>query len=310
MITTVTLNTSVDKLYVMENVRLGQVMRVSHVSATPGGKGLNVARVAAQQGAQVRALGFAAGFNGAYIAKKLQELGIPEDFVWYEGESRICINIRDKSTGVHTELLEPGMSVPEEKTGEFLKKYSEALKTSDVITISGSMPVGVPKDFYGRLIDLANSAKVPVILDASGDAFAAAVHCRPSIIKPNQDELSAYFKTRIETEEDLISAAEKFHELGIDTVVVSLGADGVFVSQMDAVYRARPPRIDTVNTVGCGDSMVASLAIGVEKRWTMEETIRFAVAVSAASAMDERAGFSDPVLTANLLPQVELRKLK
>ena len=112
MITTVTLNTSVDKLYLVEKLEDYTVMRVKKVSNTAGGKGLNVSKVAYLLGEKVSALGFAGGFNGSYVSSLLEAQGIRAGFTRIQAETRSCINIRELSTGRHTEFLEPGAPVP------------------------------------------------------------------------------------------------------------------------------------------------------------------------------------------------------
>ena len=111
MITTVTLNTSVDKLYLVEKLEDYTVMRVKKVSNTAGGKGLNVSKVAHLLGEKVSALGFVGGFNGSYVSSLLEAQGIRAGFTRIQAETRSCINIRELSTGRHTEFLEPGAPV-------------------------------------------------------------------------------------------------------------------------------------------------------------------------------------------------------
>lgn len=142
MITTVTLNTSVDKLYLVEKLEDYTVMRVKKVSNTAGGKGLNVSKVAYLLGEKVSALGFAGGFNGSYVSSLLEAQGIRAGFTRIQAETRSCINIRELSTGRHTEFLEPGAPVTHAECDEFLSGYRETLPNSQVVTISGSVPAG------------------------------------------------------------------------------------------------------------------------------------------------------------------------
>ena len=175
MITTVTLNTSVDKLYLVEKLEDYTVMRVKKVSNTAGGKGLNVSKVAYLLGEKVSALGFAGGFNGSYVSSLLEAQGIRAGFTRIQAETRSCINIRELSTGRHTEFLEPGAPVTHAECDEFLSGYRETLPNSQVVTISGSVPAGVEVDFYGKLVSLAKQGGIPVIVDTSGALLAETV---------------------------------------------------------------------------------------------------------------------------------------
>ena len=143
MILTVTLNAAIDKRYVVENFRLGEVNRVKECAYTPGGKGLNVSKPAAIAGEEVVATGFVGGHAGNYIEEALKPFGIQSEFYHLEAESRSCINIWDETNRVQTEFLEPGFTVTEEQFQGFLKKFRNLVKQADVIAMSGSVPKGL-----------------------------------------------------------------------------------------------------------------------------------------------------------------------
>ncbi len=94
MITTVTLNVSVDKAYYIKGIVVpGTVARVQKCVNSAGGKGLNVSRIIDFCGEEVLATGFAGGFNGAYVEDMLKKDGIPSRFTKTQSETRSCINI-------------------------------------------------------------------------------------------------------------------------------------------------------------------------------------------------------------------------
>lgn len=309
MITTVTLNTSVDKLYLVDKLEDYTVMRVKEVHNTAGGKGLNVSRVAALLGEQVTAMGFIGGFNGQYVKTMLEAEGVKADFTQIDAETRSCINIRETETGRHTEFLEPGAAVSEKETERFLAAYREQVKRSAVITISGSMPKGVPTDFYGRLIAYAKEQGKQVLLDTSGALLENGVKECPSLIKPNTDEIEQLLGVKVRSQQELIHAARTLHDDGIATVVISLGKDGALIVCKDGVFRGITPDIPTVNTVGCGDSMIAGLAVGMSRHLSMQETLRLAMAVSTANALTMETGNFRQEDLETLLTQVQVKKL-
>ena len=108
---------------------------------------------------------------------------------------------------------------------------------------------------------------------------------------------------------ELIEAGKKIHEAGIEIVVISLGADGSLLICADGVYQAIVPRIDAVNTVGCGDSMIAGFALGFERRLSVQETLRLASAISASAALREETGFFVKEDMERILPQIEIKRL-
>ncbi|MFJ8244868.1 1-phosphofructokinase [Peribacillus asahii] len=289
MITTVTLNVAIDKSYVIDELKKGEVMRVCTCSKTPGGKGLNVARVINLCGEEVVATGFIGGYSGAYIESLLQEQGITYDFARTTSETRTCINVLD-SEGNSTEFLEPGEPVTQPELNDFLDKFTQMITESDVITISGSVPKGINTDIYARLVSMVKAKGKKVILDSSGDLLKEGIKACPTMIKPNRDEVQALLNCPIDNWDELINSAKKLQNMGIEYVVISLGADGALVVTKDAVYHGKPPRIQPVNTVGSGDSMVAAFAVGLTRGYSIEKLLRYAIAVSTANTLTMTTG--------------------
>lgn len=304
MITTVTLNASIDKAYVMqEAIENGTVMRVKEVRNTAGGKGLNVAKIAVICGAEVLATGFAGGFNGHYLESLAAESHVATHFCHVEGETRSCINILDPKYG-STEYLEPGFSVKEEDLARFLTEFPGVIGKSTVVTMSGSAPVGIPSDIYRRMTELAKEAGAKVILDTSGDYLKEGLQGRPFMIKPNEDEIEALLGIRAEDPEAVFRAASELRvKYGIPWVVISLGGNGAVLSCDEGVFHGLPPKLDPVNTVGCGDSMVGAFAVALERALSPREALRYAVAVSAAAAMSPLTGDYDPAVFEEIYPE-------
>ena len=309
MILTVTLNASIDKFYLVDALRPYEVARVREVNNTAGGKGLNVSRVAALAGEPVTAMGFVGGHNGALFESLIVEPGITKRFTHTAAETRCCINVRDEAAGRSTEFLEPGAPVSPGEVEAFLRDFSRQLPAADVVVLSGSMPQGLPVDFYAVLVRLARQAGKPVLLDTSGPALRAALEARPTLIKPNGDEVRQLLGDAARTREELAAAARRLRDGGVGTVAVSLGRDGVLVADEEGVYQGLTPDLPVVNTVGCGDSMVAGFAVGLARGWPLPQRIRYAVAVSTANALTQATGSFRPADLEALLPQVRVERL-
>lgn len=291
MILTVTLNAAIDKRYRMKKLRLGEVNRVSQCQCSAGGKGLNVARVAAIAGESVTAFGLAGGHTGKLLEELAGKDGIRTAFVQTSGESRTCLNILDETTGLQTELLEGGMEISDEEVGQMERRYRELLRETDAVVLSGSLPPGVEADLYVRMILEAKRASVPVLLDTSGPVLRECVKAAPSMIKPNQDEIRQLTGRAELSRKDLLQAAEQLGKRGISYVVISLGQEGAVMATSSGVYQAAVPGIEAVNTVGCGDAMMAGFAIGLKNHWDPSEILRYASALAAANARQERTGY-------------------
>ena len=280
MILTVTLNAAIDKRYVVNNFKTGEVNRVKECTYVPGGKGLNVSKPASIYGAEVTATGFVGGYAGAYIKNALKPFGIKSAFYHVAAESRSCINIWDEVNKVQT-----------------------------VVAMSGRVPKGLDGTAYQRLIKIVKEAGIPVILDTSGKLLEMGIEAAPTMIKPNIDEIRMLTGKNCDDIQDIIDAAKEIHAKGVEIVAVSLGADGSLAVGNEGIFRALVPRINAVNTVGCGDSMIAGFALGLSRGFSLPETMKLASAISAAAAMREETGFFVMEDMEKLLPQIEVIKL-
>lgn len=284
---TVTLNAAIDKRYVVQTLRPSEVIRVLDCTYSAGGKGLNVARVARLAGAQVLATGFLGGHAGDFIAEQLALQDIHHDFVRVEGESRSCINISD-AAGTTTELLEPGIVVHDEDLECLSETYRSMVERVDVVVLSGSAPRGCPPDIYVGLVLSAQAQGKPVLLDSSGDLLRRGVEASPSLVKPNADEARSLMGSARDA--DAVGLARALVAAGIERVVLSRGAQGAVLVTADGAFIAAAPSVTPVNTVGCGDAMVAGLALGLGAALAPDDLLRLAVAMGSAAAMSPETG--------------------
>lgn len=310
MILTVTLNAAIDKRYVVENLQLSEVNRIIECSYTAGGKGLNVSRVASIAGEKVIATGFVGGHAGEYIIEQIEKQKIQNAFIKVKGESRSCINIYDITNHTQTEFLEPGLFVDNSSQEELLKMYQELVQTCDVVTISGSLPQGCDQQIYQKLVSLAKEAGKKVIVDASGNLLQESIKAKPTMIKPNIDEIKALTGMEGLSREELITAAKTIVRSGVEIVAISLGKEGTLTVCEEGVYQVTVPKIDVINTVGCGDSMVAGFAIGLARKMPLEEILKFASAISVANAMQLETGFFVKEEMEKILPLIRVKLIK
>ena len=309
MITTVTLNPSIDKAYYLEKPMVpGTVMRVKETINNAGGKGINVAKNVKLCGAEVMATGFVGGFNGQYLEHLLFEKDIVTSFTRVQSETRSCINVLE-SQYKSTEFLEAGSPISPVEVENFIDNFQSLLDKTQVVTISGNLPAGIPDDVYAHLIEMTKKAGKQVILDSSGSAFKKGLAARPTLIKPNEDEIADYFGVSLTTREQIFSHAKKFVELGIEYVVVSMGGDGAFFIHDNHIYHGIPPKIRPVNTVGCGDSMVAALAVGLSRKASPEECLRYAIAVGTANALSPYTGHFEQEDFERIYKEVQVKVL-
>ena len=309
MIATVTLNPSVDLRYMLSAFEKNGVYRCNHYQRSAGGKGLNVTRVLRILGDHVRATGFLGGKNGEYITQELEKLGAENQFVQIEGETRNCIAIVTKEPS-QTELLEQGPLVSEENIALFLNIYETLLEEMDWISASGSLPPGVAKDFYKLLGEKARKHGKKFILDSSGESLLYGLEANPFLVKPNKEELEDIFKKRLNSVEQIVDHAKELCHRGAQNVIISLGEEGAILVNPSLVLKASIPKIDVVNPIGSGDSMIAGYLHALVKGESRAESLKFACAVGTANALEEKTGKVNPETLNASLGEIWIDELK
>jgi tagatose 6-phosphate kinase len=290
LILTTTLNPSVDINYKLDELRLDRVNRTQNVEKTAGGKGLNVARVLSQLGENVGATGFLGGSLGNFIRKEIAEINIEDFFIDIEGDTRNCIAVIHNHK--QTEILEDGPTIEEKEANLFLKKYTQMIDQFNLITVSGSLPKGLDDNYYNKILEISKLANKPVLLDTKGSLLKLALQSeeKPHLIKPNLDELQDLLGTDVQEESDIYRSLQDEMFDGIDWVVVTLGAEGAIVKHRHEMYRVQKPKIDAINPVGSGDSVIAGFAAGINQSLNNKDLIKYGLAMGTLNAMEEKTG--------------------
>jgi len=278
VILTVTPNTALDVTYTVDGLRPGGVHRVRDVRHRAGGKGVNVARVLHTLGADVRAILTAGGATGTAVVSDLAAAHVPVAAVPIGGETRRTTTVLADDGSV-TLLNEPGPRLTEDEW-QTLAAAVRA-REPDVLVCSGSLPPGA-----GGYAELLGDA--PSILDTSGEALLAGLAGRPSVIKPNADELR-----EVTGLSDPVTAANELRKAGAGAVVVSLGPEGLLAVTGSGNWHATPSTVLSGNTTGAGDAVVAALALGLSRAEPWPDILRRAVALSGAAVLGPLAGDVD-----------------
>lgn len=309
MIVTLTLNPAVDKAVLVPDLKLGLVHRVVNSEFDPAGKGINVSRVADRLGWPTIAFGFLAGDIGELVAKALDREGVQSHFLRVPGQTRFNVTVLDESSAVATTYNEQGPVVDGERLRELEAEILPWLRVCRVLVLAGSLPPGVPDDVYARYIRLARSVGVMTILDADGEPLRTGVGAGPSLIKPNRVEAEHLVGRELPTIAAVRQAAREVVAGGVETVVISLGAEGAVAARGDRAWLAVPPRLGPRTAVGTGDSMVAGLAVSMVRNQDTVEGLRLGTAAGAAAAMTAGTALALPTEIARLLPEVQVREL-
>jgi len=286
MIYTVTLNPSLDYIVSVDDFKLGLTNRTSSELILPGGKGLNVSMVLGNLGIDNRALGFAAGFTGDEIIRRVEEMGVKCGFIRLkEGFSRI--NLKLKSID-GTEINGGGPEIGSRPVEELMEKL-DVLGEGDVLVLAGSIPNSMPEDIYKRIMERLAGRKVMIVVDAEGELLVSVLEHQPFLVKPNHHELGGIFGVELRRREEAVPYARKMREMGAVNVLVSMAGEGAVLAAGDGkVYESPAPEGTLVNSVGAGDSMTAGFLAGWMERKDYRHAFYMGIAAGSASAFSER----------------------
>ncbi|MFF9687769.1 1-phosphofructokinase [Streptomyces sp. NPDC014623] len=256
MILTVTPNPSLDRTYELPGLIRGSVLRATADRVDPGGKGVNVSRAAAAAGHRTVAVAPLGGPEGALLARLLGEHGIEAAGVPITGSTRTNITLVEPD-GTLTKINATGPEIAPAEAGRLLDTVRARSAGADWIACCGSLPRGLPPQWYADLVAESHRAGVRIALDTSGAALVAALREQPDVIKPNTQELAEAVGRPLATVGDALEAAQELCELGARSVLASLGAVGQLLVERSGAHFAAA-RVHTVRSdVGAGDASLA-----------------------------------------------------
>ncbi|MFP4283382.1 MAG: 1-phosphofructokinase family hexose kinase, partial [Opitutales bacterium] len=239
MLLTVTLNPAIDQTLRLDALRLGAVNRVHATHSQAGGKGLNVARLVAARGLEVRASGFLGRDNDELFTRFFAERGLPDDFVRIPGATRTGIKLLEESRRVTTDLNLPGAAPSPEACEALLEGLPALVGAGDWVAVCGSLPPGLPPGYFSRLLHALCETGAQVAVDTSQPALGEAVSAPIHLIKPNEHELGELLGRPLETFAAALAAAREMQARGLPHVVLSLGREGACFPAPDGALHAR-----------------------------------------------------------------------
>jgi 1-phosphofructokinase family hexose kinase len=258
-----------------------------NVRALPGGKGLHVALACATLGVPATLVGLIDDSRRALFEATLRQAGARFVGVRVEDPIRTCFALRD-SGGRTTELLEPGPDVAPAVAADLIDTFWQESTRARFVTLSGSLPPGLPPETYANLIRKVGSDRV--LLDTSGPSLEAALPAAPFLVKPNRTEAEQIARCSIASPADAARAAAAIATRGPRCVVVSLGADGAVIWKPDRTVHIAAPAAIVRNSVGAGDCLLAGFAVALVHGWQFEQCGRYAVACGTAKVAHPETG--------------------
>jgi 6-phosphofructokinase 2 len=282
-IVTLTMNPALDIATATDRVVPAHKLRCEAPRYDPGGGGINVARAVHALGGEAVAIFPAGGAAGEMIRHLLEQEGVTHHPIAIAGFTRESLAVDERQTGKQYRFILPGPEISERDQERCLDELSLQARNADFIVASGSLPIGVPDDFYARVAGLAKTLGKRLILDTSGPALKKAAGSI-YLLKPSLRELEDLSGREIRSEGDQERAARQIVEQGrSEIVVLSLGAEGALVTTADGCERFAAIPVEASSTVGAGDSMLAGIVLGLSRGLPLHEAVRFGMAAGAAA---------------------------
>lgn len=286
-VVTITMNPALDVSTSTPVVEPEHKLRCGPTQLDPGGGGVNVARVVQRLGGHVEAILALGGPTGQAYRQILESEGVTSRIIPIAESTRESFTIDEISSGQQFRFVLQGPAITEPEWQACLDALGASIQPGGFVVGSGSLPPGVPDDFYARVAVLANAHGARCVIDTSEPALSPALDAGVFLVKPSRRELADYLGRPLDTREDQIAAATELVEKGAATyVALTLGGDGAVLAGPDGLVLVLPtPKVEVQSTVGAGDSFLAAFITRLSQRRTVEEAFRSAVAAGSATAM-------------------------
>lgn len=283
-IITLTMNPSVDVAWEVDEMVPVRKMRSSPGQSDPGGGGINVARVITILGGATQAIYLAGGLQGDFLEELLEARGLNRQWIRISGRTRVAAMIFERATCQEYRVVPPG---PELSRAE----WEAVLDLADTVdcdwfVATGSLPRGVPNDFYARLAARLKARGIKVVLDTSGRPLFEALQEGVTLVKPNQRELEQLTcKKATDAEAQAELCRQLVDEGRAECVALTLGGEGAALAHAGGLLRLPSPKVEVKSAVGAGDSFVGGMTLGLAEGRTIEEAFALGVATGAATVL-------------------------
>jgi len=286
-IVTLTMNPAVDTSTSTAHVFPDSKLRCQAPRRDPGGGGINVARAIRKLGGDSLSIYPAGGPTGQLLHDLLREEHVRQDALPVKAWTRENLYVHEDSSGHHYRFIMPGAALEESEWRHCLKRISQLPKKTRYLVASGSLPSGVPEDFFAQIAKLAKQQGIHFVLDTMQPALGRALKESVYLAKPSMDELSELTGLELRNEWDQAAAAQKLVNTGqCEVVVLSLGPAGAWLATKTGAERFWAPSVRPKSRVGAGDSMLAAIILVLSHGIDIQTAVRFGVAAGSAATLN------------------------
>ncbi|MBU3991676.1 MAG: 1-phosphofructokinase family hexose kinase [Alphaproteobacteria bacterium] len=293
-IATLTLNPTIDVTYEVDRIFPTHKIRSRFEHHDPGGGGINVARVFARLGGNVRCYYLSGGATGQALDGLLDLHQLVRNRIAIEGHTRVSTTVLELESGKEYRLVPPGPTVAPAEWQECLDRLAEA--QCDYLVASGSLPPGVPDDFYARIAQSAAARGIRMVLDSSGAGLKGGLAGgNVFLVKPSIGELARLVERDLPEEADVAAAAMEIVRNGqARYVAVTMGHQGGLLAQASGTVRVPAIPIEAKSTVGAGDSFLSAMVFALAGGRDPVDAFRYGIAAGAAAVLRPGTNLCQP----------------
>lgn len=283
-IVTLTINPAIDVSTSVDRMTPVHKMRCAIAQHDPGGGGINVARVVHKLGGEVTAVYPVGGATGQFLRRIVETDGIDGSTFAVRDETRLSFTVLESETGDEYRFVMPGPPLSEPEWQQCMQELERLPDRPGTLVMSGSLPPGVPEDFYAKVARMAKDWGTKLVLDTSGPALSAALQEGMYLIKPNLREMRELTGQTLENENSWIAACRALVDAGhAEVVALTLGNQGALLVTDDIALRASALAITPVSTVGAGDSFLGAMVWALASGQGLPDAFRYGVAAGSAA---------------------------
>lgn len=310
-IVTITVNPAVDLATSVERVAPIHKLRCHGLRRDPGGGGINVARVVRRMGSPVTAIYTAGGSIGGLLQSLVAQEQVDSVVVPVSAETREDFTVHEQASGQQFRFVLAGPRLEGAEWRACLDAIRILDPFPDYVVASGSLPPGVPTDFYGQVATLVRERAARLVLDTSDGPLREALAQGVFLVKPNLSELCELVTQRLETEAELVDACRKIVDEGqAEVVALSLGHRGALLVSRERAWRAPALPIEPVSVVGAGDSFVGAMTWSLSRGDSLEVAFGYAMAASAAALLSPGTELCHPEDVHRLYSSVKVARAR
>jgi 6-phosphofructokinase 2 len=310
-IVTLTINPTIDVSTSVDRVTATRKLRCTEARRDPGGGGINVARVVKRLGGSVAAIYPAGGDTGLLLRHLLDAEGIESLPIAIGEETRIAFTVTEDSTHKQFRFVLPGPAIEEKAWRATLDVLAGVSPAPKFMVASGSLPPGVPHNFYAIAARVAKDRGMRFVLDTSGPALDAALKEGVYLVKPNLRELRELVGASPADDAALVAACRNLvRDRRAEVVALSLGQRGALLVTPRHTLRAEPPRVAVVSAVGAGDSFLGAMVQRLAAGASVEDAFQYGVAAGSAAVLRRGTDLCQPEDVKRFYPQVAIREVQ